>query len=537
MSNSPPQIILTTLNAKYIHASLGLRYLLANLARHGGDDLRARSVLREFTLARPVQEIVAAILAELGTSDAVQIVGFGVYIWNVTATTEVVRKLKHERPALVIVLGGPEVSYEYDTQEIFKLADHLITGWGDVSFAKLCRSLIHGPRPLMKVYVGEQPPLAEIIMPYAEYSNDDLAHRLLYVEASRGCPFKCELCLSSLDKTAWAFELDRFLDELDSLYQRGARNFKFVDRTFNLKIDASARILEFFLERLSPELFLHFEVIPDHLPDRLKDLIARFPEGVLQFEIGIQSFDEQVQHTISRRQDNLQTEANVRWLVEHSHAHLHTDLIFGLPGETLQSFALGFDRLYRLKPHEIQLGILKRLRGTPSVRHTESFQMKYDAAPPYAIVETNTINAEAMQAFVRLARYWDLIANSGRFKTTLPALLEGLSPFAAFQNFSDWLWNSTRATSGLTPERLTDAIFDYACTELGLPPAEVRESLLADYRASGARGNPQSLREQFERPIPQVKAKKLSQRQARHRLEASADTSHRPTTSDDAERV
>ena len=520
--SASPQIILATLNAKYIHASLGLRYLLANMAAHGGEDLRARTVLREFTVARPVEEIVAALLTELGDATVTeaptetQIIGFGVYIWNVTATTEVVRRLKLARPALLIVLGGPEVSYEHEAQEIVKLADFLVTGWGDVSFAKLCRSLIHGPRPLMKVHVGEQPALSEIVMPYAEYNEDDLAHRLLYVEASRGCPFKCEFCLSSLDKTAWAFPLDAFLHELDTLFQRGARNFKFVDRTFNLKIDASARILEFFLERLCPELFLHFEVIPDHLPERLKLLIARFPQGVLQFEIGIQSFNETVQQTISRRQDNLQTEENLRWLLGHSEAHLHTDLIFGLPGETLASFALGFDRLHALHPHEIQLGILKRLRGTPIIRHTEIFGMRYDPEPPYVVQETGAIDMTTMQAFTRLARYWDLIANSGRFKNSLPMLMAKPSAFAAFQHFADWLWASTQATSGLTPEQLTDAIFDYACSVLAIPPAEVSARLLADYVASGARGNPQCLRGQFERPLPRARENKLAQRQARH---------------------
>ena len=340
MVDHPPAIVLATLNAKYIHASLGLRYLLVNMARHGGDDLRARSVLREFTIARPPREIVDELLALNPV-----IIGFGVYIWNVTQTTEVVRRLKAERSDIKVVLGGPEVSHEVEAQTIVQLADHVITGWGDVSFPKLCRALLHGPQPLMKVIAGEQPPLDEIALPYGEYSDADLAHRLLYVEASRGCPFKCEFCLSSLDKTAWAFDLDAFLAELDGLYQRGARNFKFVDRTFNLKIDASVRILQFFLDRLTDELFVHFEVVPDHLPDRLKAMIAQFPPGVLQFEVGIQSFNVEVQQRISRRQDNDKTEANLRWLVEKSQAHLHTDLIFGLPGETLASFAAGFDRL------------------------------------------------------------------------------------------------------------------------------------------------------------------------------------------------
>lgn len=513
-----PRIILCTLNAKYIHASLGLRYLLANMARHGGDDLRAQTVLSEFTIARAPQDVVDALLAQLGECENTQVIGFGVYIWNLTQTTEVVRLLKLARPNIKIVLGGPEVSHEWETQEIVKLADHLITGWGDVSFPKLCRALIHGPQPLMKVITGEQPPLDDIVMPYAEYSDTDLAHRLLYVEASRGCPFKCEFCLSSLDKTARAFDLDRFLAELEMLYQRGARNFKFVDRTFNLKIDASIRVLQFFLDRLTDDLFLHFEVVPDHLPDRLKDMIARFPPGVLQLEIGIQSFNPIVQHTISRRQDNAKTAANLDWLMRESHAHLHTDLIFGLPGETLASFAEGFDRLHAIGPHEIQLGILKRLRGTPIARHSAEFGMVYDQEAPYLVQQTGAVDTPTMQRFTRLARYWDLIANSGRFKQSLARLMQGPSPFMAFWNFSDWLWQRSEKTSGLTPEMLLDALFDYLTGERKADIESTRQILLADYLASGARSNPKCLQGLLgERGAPERRAASaLALRQARH---------------------
>jgi hypothetical protein len=520
----PPAIILSTLNARYIHASLGLRYLLANMAQHGGADLRQRTALREFTIARPVPEIVDALLGELAepVDGAPQIIGFGVYIWNVVQTTEVVRRLKLARPGLKIVLGGPEVSYEWAEQDIVRLADHLITGWGDVSFPKLCRALLHGPQPLMKVIPGEQPPLAEIALPYAEFSADDLAHRLLYVEASRGCPFKCEFCLSSLDKTAWAFDQARFLAALETLYQRGARNFKFVDRTFNLKIDSSLTILQFFLDRMTPELFLHFEVIPDHLPERLKAMIARFPPGILQFEVGIQTFNPEVQDAISRRQDNAKTCENIAWLVNHSQAHLHTDLIFGLPGETLESFADGFDRLYALRPHEIQLGVLKRLRGTPIARHSEAHDMIYDAEPPYTVRQTAVVDAPIVQRFTRLARYWDLLANSGRFPQTLPALLAGPSPFAAFLAFADWLWQSTAQTSRLTPEMLVDSLYDYLTNVIGQEREnqreDIRQRLLADYRASGARANPACLKgllKDREKPLPRV-ARALAQRQERH---------------------
>lgn len=515
-SSAPPAIVLATLNAKYIHASLGLRYLLANMG-----ELKAQTVLAEFTIARPVQAVVEALLDTLGepAPGAVQIVGLGVYIWNVTQTTEVVHLLKAARPEVRVVLGGPEVSHEVHEQAIVQLADFVITGWGDVSFPKLCRALLRGPTPLMKIIPGEQPPLDAIALPYAEYSEADLAHRLLYVEASRGCPFKCEFCLSSLDKTAWAFELTAFLAAMDGLYQRGARNFKFVDRTFNLKIDASVQILQFFLDRLTPDLFVHFEVIPDQLPDRLKAMIAQFPPGVLQLEVGIQSLNVEVQQRISRRQDNVKTLDNLRWLVQSSHAHLHTDLIFGLPGETLASFAHGFDQLHALHPHEIQLGMLKRLRGTPIARHSVEFAMVYDPAPPYTVQQTGVVDAATMQRFTRLARYWDLVANSGRFTQTLRLLLATeVSAFQAFLSWSDWLWQHSAKTSGLTPEALVDALADYLYGPAGLPSAVVLPALLADYVASGARANPRVLQGLLpKREAAQTTpAKALAQRQERH---------------------
>jgi len=514
-----PSIVLCTLNAKYIHASLGLRYLLANMG-----DLRAQTALCEFTIAREAQQVVDELLlvldAKASSERGTQIVGFGVYIWNVLQTAAVLRLLKAARPEIKIVLGGPEVSHELAEQEIVRLADHVITGWGDLSFPKLCRALLYGPQPLDKVISGEQPPLAQIAFPYAEYSAADLAHRLLYVEASRGCPFKCEFCLSALDKTAWGFDLEAFLGEMQVLYERGARNFKFVDRTFNLKIDASLRILQFFLDRLPAEqLFVHFEVVPDHLPEALKLMIARFPPGVLQFEVGIQSFNVEVQQRISRKQDNAKSEANLRWLLTASNAHLHTDLLFGLPGETLESFAAGFDRLYALGPHEIQLGILKRLRGTPIARHSEAFGMVYDAMPPYTVQQTAAVDAATMQRFTRFARYWDMLANSGRFKQSLALLLDAgtaPSPFHAFLGLADWLWQSTGKTSGLTPEALIDSLFHYLGLR-GLSRLVIQEALLADYVASGARGSPQSLKGLLpKRDAPLSQGRALAQRQERH---------------------
>ncbi|WP_029526337.1 B12-binding domain-containing radical SAM protein [Polaromonas glacialis] len=518
-ASDSPAIVLATLNAKYIHASLGLRCLLANMDLHGGAGLRAVTQLREFTIQQRPLQIVESLLAL-----SPKVIGLGIYIWNVVETTQVVRLLKTLRPDIKVVLGGPEVSFETGEQDICRLADHVVTGWGDVSFPRLCRALLDGPQPLMKVIAGEQPPLDDLALPYGEYTDEDLAQRLLYVEASRGCPFKCEFCLSSLDKTAWAFELDRFMAEMDALYRRGARNFKFVDRTFNLKVDFSVRILQFFIDRMAPDLFVHFEVVPDSLPDRLKALIVQFPAGSLQFEVGIQSFNPEVQQRISRKQDNLKTADNLRWLVNESRAHVHADLIFGLPGETLQSFADGFDRLHELAPHEIQFGILKRLRGTPITRHTVDFAMAYDPQTPYTILQTSTIDFATMQRIGRFARYWEMVANSGRFSAALRLLLRDSpdvagSAFHHFLAFCDWLWQTTGKTHEFALEKLVDLLFDHLTQARGLDADAVRAALGADYRASGARGRPHCLADLLaadRSAQPAGAAKPRSERQGRH---------------------
>ena len=440
-------IVLCTLNARYSHTSLGLRYLLANMG-----DLQPETRIQEFVIGVRASDVVEKLLAAQP-----RLIGFGVYIWNVEELTHIVALLKRVAPDITIVLGGPEVSHETTDQRIVALADYVVTGWGDVTFPRLCSEILRGPRPLMKVHAGEQPALDQIAFPYAYYSAEDIAQRTVYVEASRGCPFKCEFCLSALDKTAWPFPLDDLLRELDALHTRGARVFKFVDRTFNLNINNSLRILQFFLDKLDeyPDdpVFAHFELVPDHFPEALTQTISRFPPGALQFEIGIQSFNPEVQARISRKQNNEKAMANLRWLREATHAHLHVDLIAGLPGEDIESFARGFDQLVALQPHEIQFGILKRLRGTPIIRHTQAYGLVFDPAPPYQILATDCIAFNTMQRLVRFARYWDLVANSGRFSERLPDIL-GNAPFARFLALSDWLYANTDATHRISPDRL-----------------------------------------------------------------------------------
>ena len=474
-------IVLSTLNARYAHASLGLRYLLANLG-----ELKSDAHIAEFVLGARPADIVESLL-KLDP----RIIGFGVYIWNVEDTARVVAMLKQVAPEVIVVVGGPEVSHEVGEQRICGLADYVVTGPGDTSFARLCAQLLTGSRSSQRVIAGEQTPLDELVLPYSLYTEEDIAKRFLYVEASRGCPFKCEFCLSSLDKTAWPFDLDRFLAEMQALLDRGARHFRFIDRTFNLNVKASLRILEFFLDRMDERLFLHFEVVPDHLPDRLKEALARFPAGALQFEIGIQTFNPEVQALISRRQDNVKAEENCLWLREHSSAHIHADLIAGLPGEDMESFGRGFDRLCAMRPHEIQVGILKRLRGTPIARHTEAFRMRYNPDPPYNVLATDRIGFEDMQRIARFARYWDMVGNSGRFRRALPLLLgeaPAASAFEQFMRFSDWLFETRKKTHEIALERLCDALLEFLVERRGVVRDAAIEAVLADFHASGAKG-------------------------------------------------
>ncbi len=563
-------IVLTTLNAKYIHAAFGLRYLLANLG-----DLRPSAALVEFDINQRPLDIAEMILAR-----EPKIIGFGVYIWNVAPTTEVVTTIKRLRPEIKIILGGPEVSYETEGQPIVHLADHVITGEADLKFAEVCRGLLNHfhtlPRParnergegrgeglLIEMASSPQPspPLSEerektsaplpkiipaevldfskIILPYDLYTDDDLAHRIIYVEASRGCPFTCEFCLSSLDIPVRQVPLPAFLDQMQRLLDRGVKHFKFVDRTFNLNVATSRAILEFFLVRHQPGHFYHFEMIPDRLPAELREIIARFPPGTLQFEVGIQTFNPEVGALISRRQNCERLADNFNFLRRETGVHIHADLIVGLPGEKLESFGAGFDRLIALGPQEIQVGILKRLRGTPIVRHDTQWQMVYSAHPPYEILQNKLIDFATMQRLRRFAKYWDMVGNSGNFLESTPLIWKveqasslseinqeagkmpvPPSPFQSFLHFSDWLHARVKRTDSIALLRLMELLFEFLTVELQLDPKFVAETLWQDYKRGGRHDKPGFMKDflSSEEPLlPPSKTKiHLPKRQARH---------------------
>jgi radical SAM superfamily enzyme YgiQ (UPF0313 family) len=509
-----PDVVLTTLNARYAHASFGLRYLMANLP----PAVRRRAEMLEFDISQRAVDVLEAILAR-----SPRIVGVGVYIWNAEQSLRLVADLKRVRPDVTVVLGGPEVSYETDRQEIVALADYVITGEADLAFGALCETLLGGRRPLQKVIAADLPEFAPkpatnardktgtqlvsippesqirtLTLPYSLYTDADLAHRVVYVEASRGCPFKCEFCLSSLDVPVRNVPLEPFLAATKSLLDRGLRQFKFVDRTFNLNLNISRSILAFFLERYTPGLFLHFEMIPDRLPEALRELIARFPPGALQFEVGVQTLNDDVAARISRRQDNAKLADNLRFLREQTGVHVHADLIVGLPGESLASFGDGFDRLVAMRPQEIQVGMLKRLRGTPIVRHDAEFGMVYSPHAPYEILATREIDFATMQRMRRFARYWDLIANSGNFIETTPLLwtapsaagepresVPNRSPFESFLRLTDWLHETTGRQHGIALHDLMRLLFTHLTEIVGHAPSAVAPALWRDYQRGG----------------------------------------------------
>jgi len=507
-----PDIVLATLNAKYIHSAFGLRYLMANLG-----ELQPSARIAEFDINQRPIEVVEALLA-LNP----KILGLGIYIWNVTETTEVVAALKRLRPELIIILGGPEVSFEVDGQPIVDLADYVVTGEADLTFAAACRDLLAGKKPASKIMAATLPEFGQLALPYSLYTEQDVAHRIIYVEASRGCPFTCEFCLSSLDVPVRQVALPQLLEQLGKLLERGVKQFKFVDRTFNLNVAVSKAILEFFLERYQPGHFFHFEMIPDRLPEALREVIARFPAGALQFEVGIQTFNPEVGSLIKRRQNYDRLEDNFHFLRNNTGVHIHADLIVGLPGETVESFGRGFDRLIGLRPQEIQVGILKRLRGTPIVRHDLEWGMIYNPHPPYEILQNKLIDFGNIQKLRRFARYWDLVGNSGNFKESCPLIWSGTeqSPFTAFMNWSEWLHGRARRTDSIALLRLMELLFEFLTEELVLEKPQVADALYRDYVNGGRSDKPGFLKDFIgDRKVSPKKpnvASGLPKRQSRH---------------------
>lgn len=464
-------IVLASINAKWIHPSLALRLLKANLG-----ELEERCEILEFALRQPLEEQLEAIIAARP-----RILGLSVSIWNHRATLELLKALEAaygagpDSSALpLVVLGGPEVSFLPENAEIFRHAGYVIQGEGERAFPVLCGGILAGKKPAGK-FIRAEP--VDITSPFFDpayrlYTDEDLKRKLCYVESSRGCPFGCRFCLSPAESRGRVreFPLEPFLANMESLLRRGVKTFKFLDRSFNVNIARAVAIMEFFLEHTDEFSEIHFEMTPSPLPRKLVEAMSRFPPGKLRLEIGIQTLNGNTAAIINRAGNTEEGPACLRMLREKTRALIHADLIAALPGEDFSSFAEGFDRLWlaltsgspSATDFEIQPGILKLLPGTFLPERADTYGIRFQAEAPYEAVSTAALPEAELDAIKNFARFWERIVNRGPFPDLAPLLFPPGKPvFYAFMELSRYLLDRFGRNWGIDRKDLRGALEDF----------------------------------------------------------------------------
>ncbi|MBI4389955.1 MAG: DUF4080 domain-containing protein [Nitrospinae bacterium] len=418
---------LVTLNAKFIHASLSLRYL-RNAARNAG----YRNVwLREFAINEPVWKIAAEIRKQKP-----DVVGVGVYIWNRTQSFHLIELLKKQNPSLSVAIGGPEVSFETELSPQYTT----ISGEGEkkwVDFLNYRARNEQPPADVLQRWNAYGTDLPDLTPPYLEEDVPLLKDRIAYLETSRGCPYHCSFCLSSLDKTVRRFGDEAVRDQIALLVRSGAKRIKFVDRTFNLQPKRMMDLMQW-LTRFRETAF-HFEVVGDILNEELLEFLETVPEGLFQFEIGVQTATEDVQETIRRKQDNPRLFGAIERLVRANKVHVHADLIFGLPGEGLEQAMRSFSRILELRPHELQLGFLKFLPGAPIREVVKSHRYQFQSFPPYETISNKDLTADEIIRLKNFAEVFDLFYNSKRFEFSIDRLLPRWNPIGLFDRLLKYM--------------------------------------------------------------------------------------------------
>lgn len=426
------QIILVAINAKYIHSNLAIRSLKANC------DFPV--VLKEFT----IKDDVNAIVDSLRYEDP-DVIGFSCYLWNIQMVRQISAAIKKTNPNVIIVYGGPETSYDFDDDLTSGCADYIIINEGEQAFNDLMHCLYHdldvaSVNNLSFIYKGDiiRTPCQNIAVldnlkdPF-DYQSDDYQNRIQYIEMSRGCPYHCAYCMASMDNNLRFYDIGRVKKQIKRLYDAGARTFKFLDRTFNIRKELALSIFQYILEHKFEGASFQFEINGEILSDNLIDyLVKRCPQHKIRFEIGIQSTNPLVNEAVNRRQNTSKLFRNIRRL-NQSHVDLHLDLIAGLPHEDYQSFINTFDQTFKLYAKELQLGFLKILKGTAMQKESGRYAYRYHRLPPYEIQENQFINKEQLNNIRLVESMLDIYWNKGFMNRAIKLLTESIvSPFDFF---------------------------------------------------------------------------------------------------------
>lgn len=448
--------MLTTLNAKYIHSSLALRYLQTYAAQKN-----ISTTIEEYTINMPVLDILGRIMKE-----SWQVVGFACYIWNIDMTLHVAQLVKSVAPHIKIVLGGPEVSYTAKTiLEKYDYIDFIVQGEGEECFTSLVEELhqhfdgeAFDEQQALKPIAGimgrwqgvifgeeevvEVKELGSIPFPYTEEDMTALAHKIVYYESSRGCPFSCQYCLSGNRNTVRFFPLERTLEELQWFIDHKVKQVKFVDRTFNCAKRHHLPLMTFMKEAETTTNF-HLEMEADLIGKEEIELLSTIEKGRIQIEVGVQSTYKPTLDAIHRYNDWDHIQKVIRPIIEAGRVHVHMDLIVGLPYEGYKRFSKSFNDLFSLKPHALQIGFLKMLQGS-GVRKMEEHQYVYDVKAPYEVLGNKYLSYDEVRFLKIFEDVFERYYNSEKFMNLFGYLHtyweeKGASAFAFFESLTK-LW-------------------------------------------------------------------------------------------------
>jgi anaerobic magnesium-protoporphyrin IX monomethyl ester cyclase len=421
------KVHLTTFNAKYIHTSMALRWLyVVNKDRF---DLS----FSEYTIKESVSVVADNIL-----EGGYDVVGISVSIWNVKQSRELAKILKEQNPDIIIITGGPEVSYEPQFFINNWDVDYVVSGEGEFVLGQLLDALQKGNNLNIDSvsskynisYKTAQADITELIKfpsPYRlEFDNNERRNRVTYFETSRGCPYFCQYCLSSLEKGVRYFPGEYIVENLKYLIDSDVKQIKFLDRTFNLNKKNTMTVFDFLIENHRPGLNCQFEIYADLLNDEtIEYLNSKVPKNYFRFEIGIQSTHEPTNVAVKRNQNFSLLSSNIEKIMKGDVIDLHLDLIAGLPFETFDRFRKSFNDVFRLRAKEVQLGFLKLLRGTNLRRDALIYGYKFYNEAPYEIISGNDISEVELERIRDVEEALDKFWNSGRFASTMNFLFEG----------------------------------------------------------------------------------------------------------------